>query len=117
MRVFLLDDSPILRKEISKMLTEMSPGQVDIVGEASEAEGAEKSILDLKPDVAILDIQITNGSGIDVLKEIKHKIPGLKVIILTNFPTFQHRIKCLSLGADYFLDKHYEIEKIPFLLG
>ena len=117
MRVFLLDDSPILRKEISNMLTSMSPGQVDIVGEASEAEGTEKIILDLKPDVAILDIQITNGSGIDVLKEIKYKIPGLKVIILTNFPTFQHRIKCLSLGADYFLDKHYEIEKIPFLLG
>ncbi len=95
MRVFLLDDSPILRKEISNMLTSMSPGQVDIVGEASEAEGTEKIILDLKPDVAILDIQITNRSGIEVLKEIKHKIPGLKTIITDQFPDISTPDKCL----------------------
>lgn len=117
MRIFLLDDSPILRKEISTMLSEMTNLQVDIVGEAGEAEGAEKIISDLSPDVAIMDIQVLGGNGIDVLKQVKFKVPGLKVIMLTNFPTFQHRIKCLSLGADYFLDKHYEIEKIPILLG
>jgi DNA-binding NarL/FixJ family response regulator len=113
MRIFLLDDSPILRKEISNMLSDMTNLQVDIVGEAGEIKGAEKIISDLRPDVAIIDIQVHDGNGIDVLREVKFKVPGLKVIMLTNFPSFQHRIKCLSLGADHCLDKHYDIDKIP----
>lgn len=114
MKVFLADDSAVIRKEISNLLAETSSPLARIVGEADEAISAIKGILELKPDVAILDIQMPNGNGIEILQAVKNKIPGIRCIMLTNF--IEYREGCLSLGADYFLDKHNEMEEIPKLI-
>lgn len=116
MNVFVADDSMIVRHEISNMLSEITDIPVNMVGEADEVVSAARLILNLSPDVAILDIQMPNGSGIDVLQEVKSKNPMINIIMLTNFPAIEYRTKCLSLGADYFLDKHTEVEAIPRLL-
>ena len=86
---------------------------VEIVGQAHNAQDAIASISEAKPDVVILDIRLPGKSGIDVLKDIRDKKLPIRVIMLTNYPYPQYRKKCEELGADYFFDKVTEIEEIP----
>jgi CheY-like chemotaxis protein len=55
------------------------------------------------------------GSGIDVLQNIKQDEAAPIVIILTNYPYWGYRQKCLQAGADFFLDKSTEFDQIPEL--
>ena len=88
---------------------------IEIVGEAIKVDEAMQSIEDLKPDIVILDIKMP-GNGINVLKMIKKKIFAPKVIIFTNYPYPEFRKKCFELGADYFFDKSFELEKLIKIL-
>jgi DNA-binding NarL/FixJ family response regulator len=111
MRVFIVDDSKIVCKGLQQMLINIA--DVEIVGQAHNAQDAITSISDSKPDVVILDIHLPGLSGIDVLKDIRNKKLPIRVIMLTNYPYPQYRKKCEELGADYFFDKVTEIEEIP----
>ena len=69
-----------------------------------------------KPDVVILDIRTTSGNGINSLKEIK-SIPSAPItIVFTQYAYAQYRKKCMEVGADYFLIKSNDFDKIPALL-
>jgi DNA-binding NarL/FixJ family response regulator len=115
MRVFIADDSAIIRERLAQMLAEL-PGAVDCIGQASDASEAAKAIRRLKPDAVILDIHMPRGSGIDVLREIKRTMPSTVVLMLTNHPHDQYRRTCTAIGADFFLDKSTEFERIPQIL-
>ena len=115
MRVLIVDDSKIVCDGLQQMLINIA--DVEIVGQAHNAEDAIASILELKPDVVILDIRLPGKSGIDVLKDIRAKKLPIRVIMLTNNPYPQYRKKCESLGADYFFDKVAEIEMIPKVIA
>ncbi|MBI4388629.1 MAG: response regulator transcription factor [Nitrospinae bacterium] len=115
MRVFLVEDSPLLREELRGALSGMD--DVEIAGEADNVQDAEQGVLRSRPHVVILDIRLAGGSGIDVLRTIKKKLPEVKVIVMTNYPLFQYRVMCMARGADYFLDKHKEYSHIPEILG
>src|SRR5574340_1241058 len=86
---------------------------MELVGQASDVPGAGESIGRLKPEVLILDLHMPGGNGMEVLKDVKARFPAIKVIVLTNYPSPQHRKHCLELGADYFLDKSGEFGKLP----
>jgi len=113
MKVFIVDDSTVLRERVIEMLSEL-PG-IEIIGHAQNVSDALSAIKKLNPDVVILDIRIPGGSGIDVLQDIKKEKEAPMVIILTNYPYPQYRKKCLGLGADYFFDKSTEFEKVTEL--
>ena len=88
----------------------------EIAGQARDAVEATKSILELKPDVVILDIRMPGGSGIEVLRKIKQHKTAPAVIMLTNYPYPQYRKRCMDAGADFFLDKSSEFNKIVEIL-
>jgi len=113
MKVFIADDSKVLRERVIEMFSEL-PG-IEIIGHAQDVPEALTAIKKLNPDVVILDIRMPGGSGIDVLQDIKKEKQAPVVIILTNYPYPQYRKKCLGLGADYFFDKSTEFEKITEL--
>lgn len=113
-KVFIADDSDPIRENLRELLSEVE--EILVVGEADNVNEACNEILHLKPDVVILDIHMPGGSGFDVLREIKEKLPEINMIVLTNYPTTQYRLKCLELGASQFLDKHKEIIKVPGIL-
>ena len=115
MRVLIVDDSKIVCDGLQQMLINIA--DVEIVGQAHNAEDAIASISELKPDVVILDIRLLGKSGIDVLKDIRAKKLPIRVIMLTNYPYPPYRKKCESLGADYFFDKVAEIEMIPKVIA
>ena len=111
MKVLIVDDSKIVCKGLQQMLINID--DVEIIGQAHNAQDAIISISESKPDVVILDIRLPGPSGIDVLKNIRAKKLPCRVIMLTNYPYPQYRKKCEELGVDYFFDKVTEIEEIP----
>ena len=111
MKVFIVDDSDILRDRLRSILSEIK--RVEVMGEAEDALQAREFLEKHTPDAVILDIRMPRGSGIDILAMIKKTKPSIKVIVLTNYPFPQYRKKCIELGAEYFLDKSTEFDKLP----
>jgi DNA-binding NarL/FixJ family response regulator len=109
-QVLIVDDSEQIRKRLVEMLSEST--QICIVGQTGNGEDALKMLRRLKPDTAIVDIRLPGSSGIELLKEIKALYPETTVIMLTNFDSPQYRSQCRRLGADHFLNKTLEFEKI-----
>ena len=114
LNVFIADDSALMRQRMIALLSEL-PG-LNIIAQATNKQEALKSISKYKPDVAILDIRMPGGSGIDVLKYIKKYYPSSCVIMFTNYPFNQYRKKCKEAGADFFFDKSSEFEKLVEIL-
>ena len=115
MKVLIVDDSKIVCDGLQQMLINIA--NVEIVGQAHNAEDAIASISEANPDVVILDIRLPGMNGIHVLKDIRAKNLQSRVIMLTNYPYPQYRKKCGELGADYFFDKVAEIEMIPKVIA
>jgi DNA-binding NarL/FixJ family response regulator len=110
MKVFVVDDSAVIRKRLKRLLAEVP--QVHVVGEAGDAQIALAAILEQRPDVVLLDIHMHNGNGIDVLQRLKQERVAPAVIILTDYPYPEYRQLCLDAGADFFLVKSTEFEQI-----
>jgi DNA-binding NarL/FixJ family response regulator len=109
MRLFVADDSSIIRERIVRMLANVPNAQV--VGEASDGVEALRCIPETKPDLVILDLKMPKAGGIEILPLIKSLPLAPKVMVLTNYATSRHRDTCAKLGADYFFDKSREFEK------
>ena len=114
MKIFVADDSAMLREQIIALLSGLDG--VVISGQAHDARVAYQSICALKPDVVILDIQMIGGSGIDVLKQIKQELRAPVVMMLTNRTSPPYRKRCQQAGADYFLDKSTELGKVKEII-
>lgn len=108
--ILIVDDSQIVRDRLTSMLNELD--SVKITGYADNPLSATEAIVNSKPDVVILDIFLTGGSGIHVLKNIRSRNITSKVIVLTNYAQEQYRKKCFEEGADFFFDKSIEFDRI-----
>lgn len=113
--VFLVDDSDVVRQNLARMIRTV-PG-TQIAGEAALAYEAINGIRRLKPTVVVLDISMPGGSGIEVLEAIRDEPLRPTVIMLTNLSHDRYRERCLQLGADYFLDKFFEMDRLPALIA
>jgi len=109
MKVLIADDSQIVRERLAYLLGDVEG--VEIVGQAEDAVEGSNLAETLRPDVAILDVRMPRGSGLDVLRSIKRANPSATVIVLTNFVDPEARQLCLARGADYFFDKSIEFDK------
>jgi DNA-binding NarL/FixJ family response regulator len=114
MRVLIADDSRLVVERLVDLLKEV-PG-VELAGKAKDAPDAIHSIVKTSPDAVILDLQMPGGSGLEVLRTIRQSHPSMWVLICTNYPYPQYREECMAAGANYFLDKSAEFEKIPEIL-
>ncbi len=114
MKVYVVDDSPIIRERLVSLLSEVDG--IDVAGAAASAEEGIAGITALVPDVVILDIRMPEGSGLSVLKEIKGREKPPTIIMLTNYPYPQYRRKCMEAGADYFFDKSFDLDKMTDVL-
>jgi len=114
MNVVLIDDSQLVRERIANIISKL-PG-VKVIAEAGNSLEAIEVVRKKKPDVVILDIKMPGESGVRILKKLKNEFEELKIIMLTNYPYSQYKAECLKDGADYFLSKSDEFEKIPDIL-
>jgi DNA-binding NarL/FixJ family response regulator len=110
--VFIVEDSATIRQNLVAALEQWAP--VQVVGHAETAtEAIEKLVLTQPPcDLAILDVLLRQGSGVDVLMALKKADSPLKCVMLTNYATDLIRDHCLALGADRVFDKSHEVESL-----
>jgi len=109
-RAFVVENSPSIRERLCGLLGEVKG--VSIVGEAATPLAAVEGILRTRPDVVVLDIHLTGGSGIEVLRRVRPETPGVVFIVLTNDPNPHYRRACMEAGASHFLDKTAEFGKL-----
>lgn len=113
--VFLVEDSPAIRARVAAMLGEVP--DVRLIGAADRVREAIDRIETTQPDALVLDLQIPGGSGLDVLRAVRGSQPGLRVAVLTNLVNDQYRRACVAAGAEQFLDKSEQFDRIPALLA
>jgi two-component system response regulator DevR len=108
--VFLVEDSLAIRARLAATIRAIEGAE--LVGEAGTVEGAIDGIRATHPRAVILDLQLEDGSGLDVLRAVHPFAPALHVAVLTNYATDQHRRACMNAGAEYFLDKSSDFPRI-----
>lgn len=102
-RVFILDDHEVVRRGLSDLLE--SAGGITVVGEAATAAEALARIPATRPDVAVLDARLPDGSGIDVCRDIRSSLPGVRCIILTSYDDNDAIFAAVMAGASGYLLK------------
>jgi two-component system, NarL family, response regulator DevR len=113
-KVFIVDRSSIIQERLGHMLAELNG--VEIVGQAQNAASAIPAIHERKPDLVIQDVQTANGNGLDLLAAIKLNERPPLVMVMTNDAYPVYRKAYLKAGADFFLDKSSEFDRIPEVL-
>jgi len=108
--LYLVEDSAIVRQRLEALLTDI-PG-TRIVGHAGGAGEAVRDILAKHPDVVLCDLNLTQGTGFDVLRAVQAKAPGIECYMLSNFSAPPYRRLAAELGARDFFDKSNEFERV-----
>jgi DNA-binding NarL/FixJ family response regulator len=96
-RVFLLDDHEVVRRGLVALLE--SAGDIEVIGESGLAQEATRRIPALRPDVAVLDARLPDGSGIDVCRDIRSADPEIKALILTSYQDDEALFSAIMAGA------------------
>lgn len=97
LRVYLLDDHDIVRRGLHDLLD--TKLDVTVVGDSGSARHAAQSILELKPDVMVLDVHLQDGSGVQVCREVRSSDPSIKGLLLTSYDEKAALISMILAGA------------------
>jgi two-component system, NarL family, response regulator DevR len=102
-RVFLLDDHEVVRRGLRELLEAVD--DMEVVGEAGTAEEALSRIPPTQPDVAIVDLRLPDGDGVEVCREVRSRQPNVQCLILTSFADDEALFDSIMAGAAGYLLK------------
>lgn len=102
-RVFLCDDHEVVRRGVKDMLE--NEGDIEVVGEASTVAEALARVPALRPQVAVLDVRLPDGSGITACRELRSAMPELACLMLTSFADDEAMLDAIMAGAQGFVLK------------
>ncbi|MBG0830124.1 response regulator transcription factor [Planomonospora sp. ID67723] len=102
-RVVLVDDHEVVRRGVAALLD--SEDDIEVVGEAGTAESAVARITALRPDVAVLDVRLPDGSGVEVCRQVRSAVPGLACLMLTSFADDDALFDAVMAGASGYVLK------------
>ncbi|MGZ3474347.1 MAG: response regulator [Polyangiales bacterium] len=109
-RVLVADDHAIVRRGLRQILAETR--DIDLAGEAATIDDALRAVREQRFDVAVVDISMPGGSGLDLLTQIRREKPELPVLVLTVHSEEQYAVRALKSGAAGFLTKESAPEKL-----
>jgi DNA-binding NarL/FixJ family response regulator len=113
--ILVVDDYPLILERLRILLLEME--EVDEVLAAGSYTHSLEILQQRTPDLALLDIHLPDRNGICILEYIKACHPGVWVIMMSNHYHSTYRDLCKEKGADYFIDKSNDFEKLPELIS
>ena len=96
-KVFLLDDHEVVREGLRGLLE--AAGDMTVVGEASTAAEALHRIPATRPDVAVLDVRLPDGNGVEVCREVRAQMPSVACLMLTSFADDEALFNAIMAGA------------------
>src|SRR5690349_16040077 len=102
-RLFLVDDHDLIRKGLAAFID--AQDDMDVAGEASTAEDALARIPAVRPDVVVLDVRLPDGNGVEVCRELRSRVDGLRVVMLTSFTDESALVDSIVAGAAGYLLK------------
>ncbi len=111
-KVLVVDDEMLIRWSLKEKLSEWGY-------EAVEAENAAQALVlysESHPAVVLLDINLPDGSGLDLLREIKHRHPKTVVIMITAVVNLSHTLSALRGGADDFIGKPINFDELQYAI-
>lgn len=103
LRVFLLDDHEVVRSGLRSLLE--TAGDIEVVGEAGTVEEALNRVPLTLPNVAVLDVRLPDGSGIEVCREIRSSYPDIACVMLTSYADDEALFAAIMAGAAGFVLK------------
>jgi DNA-binding NarL/FixJ family response regulator len=109
-KILLVDDHPLVREWLANLINEQP--DLEICGEASDAPRAFQLINDTKPAVAIVDISLEGGSGIELIKNVKANYSGVAMIVLSMHDEVLYAERALRAGARGYIMKREATKKI-----
>ncbi|MYW80790.1 two component transcriptional regulator, LuxR family [Streptomyces sp. LaPpAH-199] len=101
--VFLLDDHEVVRRGVHELLA--SEPDIEVVGEAGTAADALVRIPATRPDVAVLDVRLPDGSGVEVCREVRSQDENIKCLMLTSFADDEALFDAIMAGASGYVLK------------
>ena len=103
-RIFIVDDHPLVREGLTNLIN----GQDDLIvcGEAKDSAQAIDEIMKARPDVALIDISLTNESGLELVKQLARQFPQVALIILSMHDETLYAERALRAGARGYVMKH-----------
>ena len=102
-RMLIVDDHPVIRYGIRHMLD--AEDDIEVVGELESLQGIGAALIELRPDVVLLDLELEKTHGVDALRFIREEAPGLHVIIYTSHDEDERIVQAAELGVDGYLLK------------
>ena len=117
LRVYIVDDSPPVAEVLIELIA--VPGRIEVLGVGETEAAATLAIRSLRPDVVVLDLQLREGSGTNVIKAVRadRDLAAVRLIITSNHTSPQLRAGCLQLGADHYFDKVKELGALTACLA
>jgi DNA-binding NarL/FixJ family response regulator len=101
--VFLVDDHEVVRRGLADLLAE--DDDLAVVGQAATAAEALARIPALRPDVAVLDMRLPDGNGVELCRDLRSALPGLRCLILTSYTDEQAMLDAILAGAGGYVIK------------
>ncbi len=114
MDFFIVEDSIPVRDRLLRTLEGVDG--LDLVGTAEDVPAAIADLTTSHPDALILDLQLPSGSGLQVLRAVRERLPRMRVIVMTNFAAEPYRKAAMAAGAEIFLDKSAEFDRVREIL-
>ena len=112
LRVLLVEDSRVLAERLRESLDTLE--NVEVVGSVADETAAVTAVLEQRPDVIILDLQLKEGTGFGVMQRLGDSRPI--IIVFTNYMLPEYQRIASSLGVQHFLNKSIDYERLPQLL-
>ena len=109
-RILVVDDHPLFRKGVAQLLA-MAP-ELEVVGEAGDCAQALALARALEPDLILLDLNLKEGSGLQVLATLKDEDPSRRIVMLTVSDAAEDLVAALRAGADGYMLKDTEPEQL-----
>ena len=109
-KVMLVDDHALIREGIKQLLE--FDGSIDVIGQASDGAECLEKLQHVQPDILLLDINMPNVNGIEVLEEIKKKNIPVKVLMLTVHSEAEYLVQAVDIGANGYILKDSGSEEL-----
>ncbi|MBB3752702.1 two-component system response regulator DevR [Mycolicibacterium sp. BK634] len=103
MTVVLVDDHEVVRRGLIELLS--ADPDLEVVGEAASVSEALARIPALRPDVAVLDVQLPDGNGVELCRELLARLPDLRCLMLTSFTSNEAMLDAILAGASGYVVK------------